>query len=101
MRLGSLVTDRVQIKQECNDADTRLFGDALSLAAQESWERLSYDEKTVYGVLLGHLGGMHVRDVAETACLCVSDVFKAGEVFLREGFIHTTVDDMTWALVDP
>jgi hypothetical protein len=44
---------------------------------------------------------MHVRDVAETACLCVSDVFKAGEVLLREGFIHTTVDDMTWAVVDP
>jgi hypothetical protein len=58
----------------------------------------------VYGVLLGHLGenrGMHDRDVAETACLCVSDVFKAGEVLLREGFIHTTVDDMTWAVVDP
>jgi hypothetical protein len=44
---------------------------------------------------------MHVRDIAETDYLRVSDVFKAGEILLREGFIHTTVDDMTWAVVDP
>ncbi|KAN0111069.1 hypothetical protein V8E51_007456 [Hyaloscypha variabilis] len=49
-----LVIDRVQIKQEYKDVDSRLFGDALSLAAQESWERLLYDEKTVYGILLGY-----------------------------------------------
>jgi replication factor A2 len=29
-----------------------------------------------------------------------NEVFKAGDVLLGEGFIYTTVDDETWAVLE-
>jgi replication factor A2 len=44
--------------------------------------------------------GLHVHNIAGKLGMQVNDVFKAGDELLGEGFIYTTVDDETWAVLE-
>lgn len=65
--------------------------------------RISATAKKVYEVLLSepqNNEGLHVKDIAQKSGMLLNDVFKAGDVLLSEGFIYTTVDDETWAVLE-
>jgi replication factor A2 len=44
--------------------------------------------------------GLHVNNIAQKLGVPSNEVFKAGDVLLGEGFIYTTVDDETWAVLE-
>jgi replication factor A2 len=44
--------------------------------------------------------GLHVQQISQQTGLQISDVFKAGDELLQDGFIYTTVDDETWAILE-
>lgn len=44
--------------------------------------------------------GLHMQDIATRTGMEVADVLKAGDELQGGGFIYTTVDDHTWALLD-
>lgn len=44
--------------------------------------------------------GLHVQDIATRTGLEIGEVIKAGDELQGNGLIYTTVDDMTWALLE-
>lgn len=44
--------------------------------------------------------GLHVQDIAVRLTMNPADVQQAGEELLNAGTIYTTVDDLTWAVLD-
>jgi replication factor A2 len=44
--------------------------------------------------------GLHAQVIAQQTGLELSDVYKAGDELMGMGKIYTTVDDLTWALLD-
>lgn len=44
--------------------------------------------------------GLHAQDIAARTSLEVTEVLKAGDELMSLGKVYTTVDDMTWALLD-
>jgi hypothetical protein len=95
-----------QIKQEPNDLPSVLPFGASSprmLGGKEFPAGISATAKMVYEILLPEPqngDGLHVVDIAQKSGILVNDIFKAGDVLLSEGLIHTTVDDETWAILD-
>lgn len=44
--------------------------------------------------------GLHAQDIARRLGIEVGDVMKAGEQLVNAGKIYTTVDDITWAVLE-
>ncbi|KAG4443205.1 hypothetical protein IFR05_001347 [Cadophora sp. M221] len=44
--------------------------------------------------------GLHVHQIAQGLQLPAAEIFKAGDELLADGFVYTTVDDETWAVLD-
>lgn len=44
--------------------------------------------------------GLHAQDIASRTGLEINQVLKAGDELLAVGKIYTTVDDLTWAILD-
>lgn len=45
--------------------------------------------------------GMHVEEIVSRVGLKLEEVLKAGDDLMSMGLIYTTVDDSTWAVMDP
>lgn len=44
--------------------------------------------------------GLHAQDIASRLRMDMAEVMKASDELVLNGFIYTTVDDQTWALLD-
>jgi replication factor A2 len=44
--------------------------------------------------------GLHLQDIAQRLGMDTADVAKAGDDLLSMGMIYTTVDDLTWAILE-
>lgn len=44
--------------------------------------------------------GLHMHDIASRLNMEVADVHKGGDELLNNGVIYTTVDDLTWAVLE-
>ena len=44
--------------------------------------------------------GVHVREIGQTLDMYEADILRAAEELLDSGYIYTTVDDDTWAVLD-
>lgn len=44
--------------------------------------------------------GLHQQEIASNLHLDIAEVGRAGDELLEGGVIYTTVDDLTWAILD-
>lgn len=64
---------------------------------------MSPSARKVYGTLRNSAQtneGLHAQVIASEAGLELSEVMKAGDELMALGKVYTTVDDLTWALLD-
>ncbi|RFU29169.1 hypothetical protein B7463_g7154, partial [Scytalidium lignicola] len=73
------------------------------MAAQQLPRNTSTGARRVFALLQAapqNNEGLHVHNIAAQLSMPTNEVFKAGDELLGNGFIYTTVDDETWAVLE-